>query len=106
VTISHNKSSEDNNEIALIKLSNVREGEAAAVILSGRGTGSEKDPNEAPEEIQFAPEKLPTKIPLVKPNSNSLNTIVYHCEAPYSVRKVLIEQAKKNFKELEKAEVN
>lgn len=31
---------------------------------------------------------------------------VYHSEAPYSVRKVLIEQAKKSFKELEKAETN
>lgn len=84
-------------------MSNHREGEAAAVILSGRG-GSDNET--VVEEVQFVPEKVPAKIPLVLPNKGELKTIVYHNEAQYSLRKALIEQAKKNFKELEKAEVN
>ena len=62
---------EDNSEVALIKISNHREGEAAATIITG-------------EEDTFAPEKLPLKIPLVKPTTkDGLKTIVYHCEAQY-----------------------
>ena len=60
------------------------------------------------EEEPFDPEKLPTKIPLVKtvdPNG-TLQTLVYHAEGVYSLRMVLIDQAKKSMKELEKCDIN
>jgi len=38
--------------------------------------------------------------------NNTLQTLVYHAEGVYSVRRVLIEQAKKSIKELEKADMN
>lgn len=56
----------------------------------------------------FNPDKIPPKIPKVKlsnPDTN-LEIAAFHSEAPYALRKLLIEQAKKHFKELEKAEAN
>jgi len=85
----------------LIKLNNYR---AEAV----------NDGSAPPEGIEtnidetFNPEKLPTKIPLVRTTdgAGSLQTLVYHAEGVYSLRRVLIEQAKKSIKELEKCDMN
>ena len=105
-------------EMAFIKLNNRREDEPVAtpvqqVPLSSSRTGNskldeERQPTPVPEgdDVVFQPEKLPKKVPLVKPVQADLNTIVYHSEAPFQVRRFLIEQAKKSFKELEKAELN
>ena len=102
--------SEENNEVALLKISNVREGAAAAVIHSGKvkeGGESGRESEDNKEQEPFAAEKLPLKIPLVKPTTkDGLRTIIYHCEAQYSVRKAFIEQARKNYKELEKVDTN
>ena len=87
----HTEAPED-DEVALIKLANHRDSEP-------------QPPAEGEEEV-FDPAKIPAKIPLVKPRQGDLKTAVYHSEASYSLRKVLIEQAKKQFPELEKAEVN
>lgn len=58
-------------------------------------------------EESFNFERLPLKIPKIKPiNSDGIQIAAYHSEAPYNVRKVLLDHAKKNFKELEKAEAN
>jgi len=58
-------------------------------------------------EDSFNFEKIPVKIPKIKPiNADGIQIAAYHSEAPYNVRKVLLEQAKKNFKEVEKAEAN
>lgn len=55
----------------------------------------------------FSVEKIPLKVPLVNPNScEGGPVIVYHSEAQYQLRKHLIEQARKTFKELEKAQTN
>ena len=39
-------------------------------------------------------------------NPDNINLIVYHSEAQYALRKLMIEVAKKNFKELEKVSLN
>ena len=102
-------------EKALLKVSNFREVTIDASgnpVQSARTGGStpapEADATIETQEQQFNPEKLPPKIPLVKPiNTDSgLQIAVYHSEAPYALRKVLMEQARKTFKELEKADVN
>jgi len=106
-------------EMAFIKLNNRREEEANGTAtpvpppMSSSRTGNSKledertpTPINADDDVVFQPEKIPKKVPLVKPVQGEINTIVYHSEAPYSVRRFLIEQAKKNFKELEKAELN
>lgn len=71
------------------------------------GSAAEGGPPSDPAEELFSLEKIPTKIPKIKPVfPDSGNTVAaYHCEAAYAIRKVLIEQAKKSFKELEKADV-
>jgi len=38
--------------------------------------------------------------------AGTLQTLVYHAEGVYSLRRVLIEQARKSIKELERADVN
>lgn len=92
-----------NNEVALVKLNNYREeGQPAnaAPALSTKNSSpmkSESAPNAqaltnnsaAPEgegeeqaELQFQPDKIPLKIPLVKPDACTEGTcIVYHSEA-------------------------
>jgi hypothetical protein len=60
-----------------------------------------------PKENVFDPSNIPTKIPLIKPKTDSgLQVAVYHSEAAYAVRKYFIEAAKKHFVELEKAETS
>ena len=102
----------------MIKMNNYRNPDAPAQatpepLAKGAAKDSKGDLQASVEEEaksqqseQFNAEKIPTKVPLVKPSSSAGSTIVYHSEAPYLVRKSLIEQAKKTFKELEKAETN
>jgi len=47
------------------------------------------------EEEGFDPESIPHKIPLVKPFNldTGLNNIAYHAEAPFFIRKILLERA-------------
>ncbi len=56
----------------------------------------------------FNPEKIPNKIPIVRSHvhESKLLTAVYHAEAPYSLRRILIEQSKKHFREVERADTN
>lgn len=62
-------------------------------------------PNRVAEDPNvFNADKLPQKIPIVKPDGcTSGNVIVYHAEAAYQVRKYIFEQAKKTYKEVEKS---
>jgi hypothetical protein len=47
---------------------------------------------EAPAELQFQPDKIPVKVPLVRPDACAEGTcIVFHSEAQYQVRRYLIE---------------
>ena len=58
-----------------------------------------------PEE-EFNPDKIPTKILMANIRiSDPPSTIaVYHPAASYSLRKTLIDQGRKSFKELEKVD--
>lgn len=102
------------NEKALLKLNNHNVEQLDAdgkPIKSARTDGSnpEGNPEGMLEVDQFNPEKLSSKIPLVRPTTSSetpITIIPFHSEAPYFLRKHLIEQAKKTFKELEKADTN
>lgn len=65
---------------------------------------------EGGDEELFDPSKIPVKIPIIKlKNEQGLQVCAYHCEAPYAIRKTLIEAAKKTFKDkdlgIEKADV-
>jgi len=94
-------------EKALLKLNNHRDAAEQAILSARTGNSA---PDGAPVDIQdeaFNFEKIPTKIPKVKTiNPDGIQIAAYHSEAPYNVRKVLLEHAKKTFKELEKAEAN
>ena len=100
------------NEKALIKISNFREAtlDASGNPVQSARTGNSNVEGQADTSIEqseqaFSAEKLPLKIPLVKPiNENGLQVAVYHNEAPYGLRRFLMEQARKSFKELEKAD--
>jgi hypothetical protein len=50
----------------------------------------------------FNPDHIPSKIPFVLPvNQNTgLNTITYNAEAPFTIRRVLLEKAIPHFPEL------
>jgi len=54
------------------------------------------------DEDHFNADHIPHKIPLVKPINpdTGLNTIAYHAEAPFAIRKVLMERAVPHFPEL------
>jgi len=96
---------DEEKELALLKVNNYRDAAAQEAIISARTGGSAE--GETIEDT-FNPDKIPPKIPKVKlsnPDTN-LEIAAFHSEAPYSLRKLLIEQAKKSFKELEKAEAN
>ena len=84
---------DEGTECALIRMNNFQEGEPQPSARSG-------------EEETFNPDKIPTKVTLTKPVGKEIQTLFYHAEAPYLIRKLLIEQARKSFKELEKAELN
>lgn len=120
----NNDEVDSNNEIALVKLNNYREeGQTSHLPLTSQKTTSApmkmdstvnanspvpaEGEADAEAETQFQPDKIPLKIPLVRPDScESGSCIVYHSEAQYQVRKYLIDQARKTFKELEKAVTN
>ena len=92
-------------------MNNHRDAAAEAAILSAR-TGASAPPEGAIpgqviEEEAFNFDKIPLKIPRVKPhNADGISLVAFHSEAPYSIRKILLEHAKKHIKELEKAEAN
>lgn len=98
----------EESEKALVKLNNWREtmiNEAGQVVVAGIETPVEgQDPVEADE---FNIEKIPTKILITSTKIGESGNVValFHPEAAYSVRKVLMEAARRTFKELEKAEV-
>ena len=112
----------EDNEVALIRLNNHREESTAHHSAPGISKQStkvvtqtevkEQPPVAEPEVAEegqdhFSIEKVPHKIPLLKPDNSSAGpVIVYHSEAQYALRKVLIEQARKSFRELEKAQTN
>ena len=56
----------------------------------------------------FFIEDVPPKIILVDPSTTDkeTNLIVYHSEAQFAVRKLIIDVAKRHFRELEKASMN
>lgn len=96
-------------EQALVKLCNYREpapeGAPAADAAAAEGEQPAEEA-EAPEET-FRPEAIPLKIPMAKCKTETgISVAMYHSEAAYSVRRYLIEHAKKQFPELEKAETN
>lgn len=78
----------DAKEQVLIKLNNNR-GETVNADGSGPPEGIETNI----AEEAFNPEKLPTKIPLVRTtdSTGALQTLVYHAEGVYSLRRILIE---------------
>ena len=52
-------------------------------------------------------EDIPTKMMLVDQFASAdMSLIIYHSEAQYAVRKLIIEAAKRHFKELEKLNMN
>jgi hypothetical protein len=70
-----------------------------------REDGMPLTPRSGDEEEVFQPEKIPTKIPLLKTQSSSVGSVIaYHTEAAFAVRKIIIEKAKDKIKELAKAE--
>ena len=100
----------EDNEKALVKLNNFREtiiGENGQV-LSARTDPAPADGDQPGGEEQFNPDKIPPKILVTTPKLGETGDFValYHPEAAYSVRKVIMDAARKNFKELEKAEIN
>lgn len=74
----------------MIKLNNYRA--EPAPVEGGLAAPPEGIETNIPEE-QFNPDKLPTKIPLVRTtdSTGSLQTLVYHAEGVYSLRRVLID---------------
>lgn len=77
-------------------------------VLSARTGGSNPmaDGDAAGDET-FNPDKIPNKIMITRPRVESgLQVAMYHSEASYALRKLVIEQARKSFKELEKAEMS
>ena len=56
----------------------------------------------------FSIDEIPNKVLLVDPRSadGEINLIAYHAEAQYSVRRLIIDVAKRHFKELEKLNLN
>ena len=73
--------------------------------MSGRDISDEKSDNVGTFD-NFAIEDIPSKIILVDPSTTNCNLIVYHSEAQYALRKVIIDVVKKHFKELDKLHVN
>lgn len=116
---------EDNNECALIKLKNYREPpkEQPAQAAEAQKKQSEKLADVSKDESNLDESRIesvksnekedgtfddvPPKIILANPHlSDDTNAIIVHTEAQMGLRKLLIETAKKHFKELEKLDVN
>lgn len=109
------------DEVALIRLNNYREMKPdestflGTSMDAGQTSADQTKNNEsinqskAEEESfeNFAIEDMPPKMIVVpSQNPDNINLIVYHSEAQYALRKIMIEVAKKNFKELEKVGLN
>jgi len=82
-------------------------------VVSGRAANQPAEgapPADGMLEVDsFNPEKLPLKTPLVKSvttGETPVNFIPYHSDAPYFLRRHLMEAAKKHFKELDRADTN
>lgn len=121
-----NHSFEDSNECALIKLKNFREppkANPAAQTSESAKKSTEKnvdlsrdDSNLNDSNVESLKsadkedgtfEDVPPKIIMGNPKLNDDNTvIIVHTEAQMGLRRLLIETAKKHFKELEKLDVN
>lgn len=98
----------EENEKALVKLNNWRDTSAnESAVLSARADSQGLDGIDAEAADQFDPDKIPPKILVTKPQISDTGEVVamYHPEAAYQVRRVLMEAARKTFKELEKAEI-
>lgn len=67
----------------------------------GYGTLS-NDNNDA-----FDPDFIPAKIPLVTPHNRDtgMTAIAYHTEAPFAIRKILLERAAPHFEEMANLDV-
>lgn len=114
-------------EVATLRVSNYREEPMASQVTgtaAGKGAPGKLDATrketadkeslqhkdsienfDGPEQFQV--EKIPSKVQLIKPdNCQGGPVIAYHCEAQYALRRILIEQGKKSFRELEKAMTN
>ena len=86
-------------EEAFVRLNNVRE-----PVFDADGNPRGQGDGEVNLD-DFAADKLPPKIPVVKTKlSSGAQIALYHAEAAFLMRRFLIEQAKKQFPELEKAE--
>lgn len=98
----------EESEKALLKLNNWRESTNESAVLSARADSAPLDGVDAPEPDTFDPDKIPPKILVTSPKIGDSGEIValYHPEASYQLRKVLMEAARKTFKELERAEIN
>ena len=92
-----------------MKLNNWRETNVnEPAVLSARAKSQDEDGIDAAEAEGFDPDKIPPKILVTTPKIGDTGDVValYHPEAAYLVRKVLMEAARKTFKELDRAEIN
>lgn len=100
----------DEPELALVKLNNFREPnleQPPATARSGDGEDPNGEGNASSPEDSFRPEAIPPKMIMAKCKTETgILVACYHSEAAYAVRKLFIEQAKKQFAELEKAETS
>ena len=121
-----NHNFEESNEWALVKLSNYREPPKETQINQsldsqkknadkgqdvsrddGNLDDSKVDSYKSNEKEDGTFEEVPPKIILVNPNiGEDSNLIIIHNEAHMGLRRLLIETAKKHFKELEKLDAN
>lgn len=118
-----NHNFDDSRECALVKLSNFREKAPPAPAANESpkkgadkqaDVSREEDLDDSRRESMKSMEKeegtfedIPPKVMLINPHlSDGQRIIVLHTEAHMALRKMLIENAKKHFKELEKLEVN
>lgn len=121
-----NHSFEENQEVALVKLLNFREPPKAVPVAATEAMkkltdkklaevskdeidldDSRRESNKSMEKDEGTFEEVPPKIILVNPNLGDDQRItIIHSEAQMGLRKLLIEVAKKHFKELEKLDAN
>ncbi len=117
------------DEVALVRLNNYREPKPEEPPAPEGAAGDSKQPSrpQSPPKKEdgdvsgipegedpnismetFNADDIPPKIILFDPNQKDqdIQMIMYHAEAQYAVRKVVIEAARKHFKELEKLNLN
>lgn len=113
----------ESNECALIKLSNFREAPKEPQLTESPKKPSERhldtsvnqdnlddskiESVKSQEKEEGTFEDVPPKVILISPDlDDDLRTIIVHTEAQMGLRKLLIDTAKKHFKELEKLDAN